>query len=152
MATGRRAGQPTIGEPKTRRSRRSVALDQETVATFRSWQARIAEERLALGAGWQDTGLVFVREDGAALRPELVSRRFDKHVTDSRLPRIRFHDLRHTSATIALSANVNPKVVSDRLGHSTISITMDTYSHVLPGLQADAAEAMARLVPSTNSG
>jgi integrase len=71
---------------------------------------------------------------------------FDKHVKDSGLPRIRLHDLRHTHATLALAAGIHPKVVSERLGHSTVAFTMDIYSHAIPSMEAEAAEAIAQLV------
>jgi integrase len=88
---------------------------------------------------------VFARPDGAPLHPQAVSDRFDKLVEGSGLPRIRLHDLRHTHASLALKAGVPVKVVSERLGHASTSFTLDVYSHVLPGMQEDAAETVAAL-------
>jgi integrase len=89
---------------------------------------------------------VFARPDGAPLHPQVISDRYDKLVESSGLPRIRLHDLRHTHATLALKASVPVKVVSERLGHASIAFTLDTYAHVLPGMQAEAAEIVAALV------
>ncbi len=133
-----------IDAPKTRRSRRSVALDDDTVAALRSHRRRQAEERLAAGELWHDEGLVFPNELGALLHPDAVSRAFGAVVRRARLPRIRLHDLRHGWASLALEAGIHPKVVSERLGHSTVGITLDTYSHVVQGLDAEAATTVAR--------
>ena len=89
---------------------------------------------------------MFAREDGTPLHPDLFSDAFWRHVAAAKLPRIRFHDLRHTHATLALAAGVHPKVVSERLGHASIVITLDTYSHAIPALQETAAELVASLV------
>lgn len=98
-----------------------------------------AKERLALGRLYQDQGLVCPRQDGTPLPPDMLSTAFAAFVARSdELPHVRFHDLRHTHATQLLRAGVHPKVVSERLGHSAIGITLDTYSHVLPGMQEDA--------------
>lgn len=137
----------TFGTPKTAKGRRSVALDAETVAALRRLKVRQAEERLALEGDWPDHDLVFTREDGEPVHPDPFSRRwFEKHVKAAGLPRIRFHDLRHTHATLALQAGIHPKVVSERLGHATISITLDTYSHAIPAMQEEAAVKIAALV------
>ncbi len=133
-----------IDGPKTRRSRRSVALDEDTVAALRSHRRRQAEERLVAGALWQNAGMVFVNELGAMLQPDAVSRAFAALVRQSGLPRIRLHDLRHGWASLALEAGIHPKVVSERLGHSAVGITLDTYSHVVQGLDAEAATTVAK--------
>ena len=133
--------------PKTKKGRRSVALDPETVAELRRLRIRQNEERLIFGGDWPDHDLVFTREDGEPVHPDRFSRDwFAQHLKAADLPRIRFHDLRHTHATMALAAGVHPKVVSERLGHATISITLDTYSHAIPALQEEAAEKIAALV------
>ena len=138
--------QPRISEPKTARGRRRIALDPETVAALRTHHAAQAAERLAAGPAWANSGLVFTRRDGAPLHPEYVRRQFDRHISRAGLPRIRFHDLRHTHATLALQAGVHPKVVSERLGHTTVAMTLDVYSHAIPALQQDAAVTVAGLV------
>jgi len=89
---------------------------------------------------------VFCREDGTPYAPDYITRAFRDAVKRAEVPRIRLHDLRHTWASLALAASVNPKVVSERLGHATVSFTLDTYSHVLPGVQEDAAERVAALI------
>jgi integrase len=134
-----------VSEPKTAKGRRSLALDSVTIAALRAHRARQAEERLAVGPGYQESGLVITRLDGSPIHPERFSSWFRQHVRAAGLPRIRLHDVRHSYATAALAAGVPAKVVSERLGHSAIAITMDTYSHVLPGLD-EAAGTVARLI------
>jgi integrase len=99
-----------------------------------------------VGAAWVDTGRIFTREDGTELHPSRVSETFDRLVKKSGLPRVRLHDLRHGHATLALAAGVHPKVVQERLGHSSVAFTLDRYSHVVPAMQEDAAATVARLV------
>jgi integrase len=143
---------PVVDAPKTKRSRRSLALDEGTVAALRAHRRRQAEERLLVGELWTDHDLVFPNELGSLLHPDALSRAFQAVVKRAGLPRIRLHDLRHGWASLALAAGVHPKVVSDRLGHSTVGITLDTYSHVLEGLDAEAATTVARrLFPATAS-
>jgi len=136
-----------VGVPKSESGARTIAMDSITIAVLRSHRARQAAERLAWGSAWVDTGLVFTREDGSRLVPERVSRHFNKLVRDAGLPPIRLHHLRHGAATLALASGANLKVVSEMLGHSTIGITANTYTSVLPELAREAAEAAARLVP-----
>lgn len=131
--------------PKTDRSRRSVPLPAEAVAALRAWKAQQAAERLALGSGWVDTGLVFTKEDGTPLDPDWVSKRFGKLSARAGLPKIRLHDTRHTWATLGLEAGVAPKVVSEILGHSSIAVTLDIYSHVSPAMEEGAVERVAAL-------
>jgi integrase len=132
--------------PKTDHGRRSVALDGGTVRVLREWRRRQLEERLAWGPAWTDTGRVFTREDGSDLHPERVSERFERLVKATRLPRLTVHSLRHSHATLALQAGVHPKVVQERLGHSSVAFTLDKYSHAIPAMQEDAAATVARLV------
>ena len=135
-----------ISEPKTARGRRSVALDTGTVTALRAHRASQNQEKLILGEAYQDMGLVFCRADGTPVHPDRFTQMFDKHVRDSGIPRIRLHDLRHTHATLALAAGIHPKVVSERLGHSTVAFTMDVYSHAIPSMEAEAADTIANLV------
>lgn len=135
-----------VSEPKTARGRRSVALDRTTVAAIRSHKAAQLVERSVMGEAYADADLVFCREDGASLHPDLFSDAFWRHAKAAQLPRIRFHDLRHTHATLALAAGIHPKVVSERLGHASITITLDTYSHAIPAMQETAASLVASLV------
>lgn len=136
-------GRLTFGPPKSDSGRRTVALDGDTLRLLRSHRAAQNAEKLALGAGYEDDGLVFAHEDGSPLRPEWVSKRFGTLATAASLPRIHLHDLRHSAASVALSAGVPMKVVSERLGHSTIGITADIYSHVTTSLAKDSAERVA---------
>jgi len=138
--------QPVVGTPKTTKGRRTVRLDTATVATLREHRKRQAAERLLMGTGWTDHGLVFCRVDGGLLHPERFSRSIGDRVRQLGLPRIRLHDLRHGWATMALGAGVHPKVVQERLGHANIGVTLDVYSHVTAGLHDDAAERVTGLV------
>ena len=136
-------------EPKTDRGRRSVALDHHTVAALRAHRARQAQERLALGPAYTDDDLVFAREDGSAPHPERLSKVFAGEARKAGLGVIRFHDLRHTYATIALQAGVHIKVVSERLGHSDIALTLNIYSHAIPALEEAAADRVASVIFGT---
>jgi integrase len=129
-------------EPKTSRSRRNVSLSRDTVAVLSEHRRRQLERRLAVGPAYEDQGLVFAGPAGKPIPPYSVSQRFATLVKAAGVGPLRFHDLRHTSATLMLSAGVHPKVVSERLGHSGVAITLDTYSHVLPGLQEEAANLL----------
>jgi integrase len=142
VALQRIGGQPRLVEPKTARSRRELPLPERATAALRAHRARQREERLRLGAAWQDWGLVFTREDGAPLDASTVTHRFQKLLARANLPRVRFHDLRHTCASLLLAHGVPARVIMDILGHSQISVTLNTYTHVLPDMQR---EALARL-------
>ena len=133
-------------DPKTRSSKRMVALDDRSVACLRAHRRHQLEERLAWGPAYVESGYVFTVENGAPIHPERIGVLFHRILRGLDLPRIRLHDLRHTSASLMLAAGVHPKIVSERLGHSSISVTLDLYSHVIPGLQADAAERLGDLV------
>lgn len=135
-----------IGAPKTARGRRTVALDPGTVLALREHRQRQLAERLLMGAGFADHGLVFCRPDGGPLHPERFSRTFSRESAHAGLPAIRLHDLRHTWATLALSAGEHPKIVQERLGHANVSITLDVYSRVSEGLHGDAASRIASLI------
>jgi integrase len=129
-------------EPKTRKSRRTMPLPQLTIEALRKHRVAQNQGRLQRGNTYQDNGLVFPAEDGRVWNPSTFSASFFRLVKEAGLPQLRFHDLRHTHATQLLRQDVHPKVVSERLGHSTVGITLDTYSHVLPGMQD---EAVARI-------
>jgi integrase len=142
--TGRHV--PIFGEPKTKRGRRSVPLPARTVAALRGHRKAQAAERLLVGPDYQDHGLVFAEPDGGPVHPDRFRVRFEHRVARSGLPPIRFHDLRHTYATLALQAGVHGKVVSGILGHANIGITLDTYSHAIPAMEESAAETVAALM------
>ena len=139
-------GRPVETSTKTKKSRRRVSLDAATLGALRAHQERQDIERASAGSAWSDTGLVFTREDGSAIHPDRFSHWFADLVEKAGVPPIRLHDLRHTHATLALEAGVHPKVVSERLGHATVGITLDLYSHVTPSLDELAAETIAALV------
>jgi integrase len=131
---------------KTSAGARTVALDGATVAMLREQKRRQAEQRLAAGWAWTDLGLVFTREDGSPIPPEAVSQSFRRAVNAAGVPAIRFHDVRHTHATLLLQAGEPVKVVSERLGHASPTITLTIYAHVLPGMQEGAAATFGRLL------
>lgn len=137
----------TFAEPKTVGSRRRVALPISVASSLRRHRARQLEERLRLGEAWTDLDLLFPDEAGGPLDGISVLRyEFHPLLRRAGLPRVRFHDLRHTAATLLLSRGINPKVVSEMLGHSTISITLGLYGHVTPHMQQGAADAMDALL------
>jgi len=138
-----------VGTPKTRRGRRSIALDQTTLQVLAAHQERQLEERRLIGAAYSDQGLVFPREDGTPINPDLLSQVFDRAVAKLSIPRIRFHDLRHTHATLGLAAGVPAKVMSERLGHATVAFTLDIYTHAVPGLDEASADQMGELIFGT---
>lgn len=126
-------------EPKSGRAR-TVALSSTVVAELKAHRARQAEEQLRLGLRPDGESFVVAQIDGSPLQPRSLTHEWVRLIEKTELPRIRFHDLRHTHASQMLAAGVHPKVASERLGHSSIGITLDLYSHVMPGMQADAAE------------
>lgn len=135
------------GEPKSESGTRTVPLDAATVTVLRAYRHRQKERRVALGLQWTESGRFFTMPTGEALRPSWVSARFARLVTEAGLPPIRLHDLRHGTATLALAAGVDMKIVQSLLGHSTLSTTSDLYTSVLPDVARDAAEATSALVP-----
>ena len=135
-----------LKEPKTRRSRRQVAIAQPALEALCQHRARQVEERLVVGPAWRDQDLVFSSGAGHPLFARNVVRSFKALLEKGALPDIRFHDRRHTCATLLLIARVNPKVVSEMLGHASVAITLDIYSHVIPDMQQDAAATMASLL------
>lgn len=139
-------GRWVFPEPKTAAGRRSVTLPALAVDALRRHRARQVEERLQLGPAWQDElDLVFTNAIGGPIEKQnLVRRSFRPLLERAGLPRVRFHDLRHSAATLLLAGGIHPRVVQERLGHSTISVTMDIYSHVMPTLQREAADHLDR--------
>ena len=136
----------SFSEPKTRRSRRSVAIDPVTLAGLRHHRRQQQLERTAFGDSYEDHDLVFAKEHGEPTHPDFFSQTFNRAVARLSIPRIRLHDLRHTYATLALTARVDAKVVSERLGHSTVAFTQDTYMHTVPALHDAAADEVADLI------
>ncbi|MDQ3342192.1 MAG: site-specific integrase [Actinomycetota bacterium] len=144
------AGQPVWSyTAKTDAGERSIALDPATVAVLRGHRARQLEERMMMGPAWVDDAhgpLVFAQPDGAGVNPEALSRRFQRLARASQLPPVDVHGLRHSYATAALRAGVSPEVLSKRLGHADVAITLSIYAHVRPGDDAHAAELAAAAI------
>ena len=136
------------GTPKTARGRRAISLDPETIGALRTHRSRQHQERLVAGANYVDQGLLFCGRLGEPVHPKVVSNLFRKAVARHAMPYLSVHGLRHSWATLALQAGVHPKIVQERLGHSTISITLDIYSHVNPAMDVDAANTVAALIRS----
>jgi len=140
-------GTLAVAETKTARSRRQVPLAPSAVTALRAHGARQAEARLRAGPAWQGTDLIFTEADGRPLNSrELLRGHWYPLLARAGLPRIRFHDLRHTVATLLLEEGVHPRVAADALGHSTTALTLNTYSHVSATVAAEAAARLARLL------
>jgi integrase len=140
----RSGGRVAFGEPKTKRSRRAIRLTPQAVEALRSHLKRQLRDMEILGDRYQDQGLIFTTDTGAPINPSnLRQRSFAPLLKRAGLPHMRFHDLRHTCATLLLSRGVHPKFVQELLGHATIAITLDTYSHVMPSMGDATARAMA---------
>lgn len=142
-----------VAERQTKTGKpRSVSLDTDTTAVLQRQSRQQLDDAAEWEAAWIGDGHVFAHENGEPWNPNRVTKLFDQVVRTVDVPRIRLHDLRHTWATLALRAGVHPKVVQERLGHANISITMDTYSHVMPDMQESAAELVAALVDLSDDG
>jgi integrase len=145
--SGTKGGKPVFSGPKSAKSRRSVKLTATAVEALKRHRERQLEEREELAGLWQDRGLVFPTRVGTPMsRHNLVNRSFKPLLKRAGLPEIRFHDLRHTCATLMLAVGTNPKVVQETLGHANVSITLDTYSHLLPNMQDEVAEKINDLL------
>jgi integrase len=139
----RRGGKIAFGQPKTKKSRRSIRLTPQAVDALRAHLERQLGDMEILGDHYQDQGLIFTTDTGAPINPSnLRQRSFTPLLKRVGLPHMRFHDLRHTCATLLLSRGVHPKFVQELLGHATIAITLDTYSHVIPSMGDATAKAM----------
>jgi len=136
---------------KSKSGRRSVTLTDDAVRELKAWRKRQAQEKLLLGEAYQDNGLVFCKEDGTPLDPREFTKRFQRQLAKADLPKVRLHDLRHTHASLLLARGVHPKVVQERLGHSSITMTLDLYSHLTPGLQEAAAATLNGLLSKEKS-
>jgi integrase len=138
-------------QPKTRLSRRAVALSPATLRMLAVHRKTQLEARLAAGSAWHDDDLVFASALGTPLEPGTLARTWYRVLAAADVGHVRWHDLRHAHATLLLGQGVHPKVVSERLGHASVNITLDTYSHVLPGLQAAAAETLDNILSSPDA-
>jgi integrase len=141
-----RGGVPVLGDPKTEQSRRKVPLAPATVAALRAHRGRQNEERLQVGPGYAAYGFVFASPVGTAVYGRTVGVALTHLLASLGLPHVRLHDLRHTAATLMLEAGVPAKIVSERLGHSSIAMTLDRYLHVTEGMQRDAVRRVASMM------
>lgn len=137
-----------VGSPKTKNAVRTIYFDEEVERVLQSHRIRQNEEKLKNRPIYQDEGLVFSQEDGGFVNPTAVNHMMKWFIDHTDLPFIRFHDLRHTHATILLQMGVNPKVVSDRLGHSSVQITLDVYSHVTKEIRKDLSKEFSNMMKS----
>jgi integrase len=143
----RTKGRVVLGEPKTKKNRRTVHLTSAASRALEEHLGHQLKEMERLGDLYRDQGLVFTTEAGTPINPtNLRKRSFAPLLQKANLPRVRFHDLRHTCATLLLFRNMHPKYVQELLGHATVSITLDTYSHFIPGMGSQVAEAMEDLL------
>jgi len=131
----------TFQEPKTKAGIRTIALPQITIDAIKRQKILLAQDKLAAGAKYNDYGLVSQTRNGSPVNPYLFERQWLEMLRKSGSPKIRFHDLRHTHASLLLKQNVNPKIVSERLGHASVSITLDRYSHTY-GVDYNAAKEL----------
>ncbi|HPJ18928.1 MAG: site-specific integrase [Microthrixaceae bacterium] len=139
----------SISDVKTGTSRRTIDIDADVVGVLRDWFKTRTEEREGTEPAADD--LVFTKDDGSWLHPDTFSQLFDRTVARIKVPVISLHDLRHTHATLLLKAGVHVKVVSERLGHANVAFTMNVYQHVLPGMQAAAADTFSLLIRNARS-
>jgi integrase len=135
---------PVHKAPKSHAGKREVFYDDDTTRVLTTYKRTRAAQKLAAGPAWPDTGLFFVRPDGRAWRPAGVTQRFNRLVRRCGLPPIRLHDLRHVAATVGLQAGIDIKVISEQLGHTTTTLTRDTYQSVVEELHRNAATAVAK--------
>ena len=142
--SGAKGGQPVFGTPKTAKSRRTVGLTGKAVEALERHRVAQEEERSRLGPLWHNTGLVFRSTTSTPLnRHNVMNRSFKPLLEKSGLPQsTRFHDLRHTAASLLFSQGTHPKLVQEALGHSTIAVTLDVYSHMIPGMGDKVVKAM----------
>jgi integrase len=146
-------GKLSVVDTKTDRSRRSVRLPQVTLAALVRHQGRQEQERQLAGTRWKESSFVFTTTVGTPMDGPTVTHRFQSLLKKVALPRMRFHDLRHTCATLLLAQGVHPRIVMEILGHSQISITMNLYSHVIPAMQQEVAARLdAILAPAAPDG
>jgi integrase len=134
-------------EPKTNRSRRNIPISNSCISALKTHRRKQLEERMKLGENYENLDLIFASEIGSVYDIKNLRNRHFKPIRDkAKLPKIRLYDLRHTMATLLLLAGENPKVVSERLGHASIVLTLDTYSHVLPMMQSEATNKLEKIM------
>ena len=129
-------------EPKTNRSRRTLSLSDAVIAAIKAHRVSQNKARLAAGSEWHDDGLIFTTSIGTPIEKSNLFRDFKRILKNAKLPSIRFHDLRHSTASLLLAQGVHPRAIMELLGHSRIGVTMDTYAHVMPAMMSDVADKM----------
>jgi integrase len=139
-----------FGPPKSNKSRRTIPLPAASAKVLRTHRANQAAEALALGPAWGESGLVFTSAVGTVIEPRNLNRFFDELIAKAGVRRIRFHDLRHTCASLLLAQHVPARIVMEILGHSQLAMTTDLYSHVMPTALREAADAMDRVFIQPN--
>lgn len=141
------AGQLVLVEPKTEKARRRIVMPEVVLSALRVHRSRQLQDRLLAGSRWDNPdGLIFTTKLGTPLDARNVTRVFHRVLEEAELPSIRFHDLRHTAASLLLAQGVDFRTIMETLGHSQIKLTLDTYSHVLPALQEDAAAKLDEIL------
>ncbi|MGM0877886.1 MAG: site-specific integrase [Bacillota bacterium] len=131
---------------KTKSSLRTINLSKSTINYLKQRKLTVSQEKLCLGSIYDDLDLVVCTKHGTPLNPANVRRTFNRLIKLADVPQFRFHDLRHTHATMLLAKGINVKVISERLGHSKIKVTLDTYSHVLPSMQEEVAQKLDEII------
>lgn len=142
-------GKPVDSDGKSDSGWRVISLDAFTTSALRTYVAMLDEERTAFGADYPDHGMLMCFEDGRCLHPDTITRRFNRLVDRAGVPRIRLHDVRHTYATLAMDSGIDPKIVSDRVGHSNMAVTLQIYTHRSSGRDREAAEQLGELIRRT---
>jgi integrase len=138
--TGSKNGSPNFGKLKTAKGKRSVKLTEKALDALKRHREVQHEEMQRLAGPWQEHGLIFTTQIGTPInRHNFVTRSFKPFLDGAGLPDTRFHNLRHTCTTLMLCGKIHPKVVQELLGHTSVTVTLDTYSHVLPTMQGEAA-------------
>lgn len=145
---GHQSSKLMLLEPKTQKSRRQIKLPQVLIAALVSHRETQDRERILAGERWVETGMVFTTSVGTMLDQRSMLRSFSTLLSAASLPRIRFHDLRHSAATLLLAQGVHPRAIMELLGHSSITLTMNTYAHVLDELKAKTADSMDAIFDS----
>lgn len=146
QALQRVGGELRAAETKTERSRRTLALPASLVTVLRAHRVRQLQERLAAGSSWRDSGLVFTSRIGTPVEPKNLHRDFVRVLKVAKVPRIRFHDLRHSGASLLLAQGVPLRMIMEQLGHSSISLTANTYAHVMPAAMQEVADKMESIL------
>lgn len=131
-----------IKAPKSEAGIRDVQVGDEVITALKTAKTQYLADKIMYGAGFQDLNFIVRKKDGSPMSPDAMTRKWRRFITSHDLPDIRLHDLRHSNATALIQAGVNPRVVQQRLGHSDVSITLNTYTHVLPDMDKEAAEKL----------